>query len=33
MCLKIKTLFNFEPPSTGAEIRVAAKLFAIAVSE
>ncbi|HAU25349.1 MAG TPA: DUF2277 domain-containing protein, partial [Gammaproteobacteria bacterium] len=24
MCLKIKTLFNFEPPSTGAEIRVAA---------
>ncbi|HAO87500.1 MAG: DUF2277 family protein [Pseudomonadales bacterium] len=33
MCLKIKTLFNFEPPSTGAEIRVAAKRFAIAVSE
>lgn len=32
MCRNIKTLFNFEPPATGEEIRAAATQFARKIS-
>jgi hypothetical protein len=32
MCLNIKTLFNFEPPATDAEIRAAALQYVRKVS-